>query len=259
MDGLSECRKKCWLIASIAGILALIVLWLLVGFGLLLSLFWALVLGLVLGFLLPSFLCGEDSAARAVTPEAVQGVGDATDDEAAIDPRPVAADENDARVSYGEEADSAEAAQQETVVDEAEAARRAAEPEVAGFAEAPASAPYRASEVGADGDFDQGDFGDTATEGTRPPGLSAARGGVADDLKRIKGVGPKLERVLNEYGFFHFDQIAAWSAGEVAWVDANLGGITERVKRDGWVDQARLLAAGGETEFSQRVDRGDVY
>ncbi len=109
------------------------------------------------------------------------------------------------------------------------------------------------------GDFDHASAVEGVDEGTRPPGLDAARGGVADDLKKIKGVGPKLERVLNELGFFHFDQIAAWSAEEVAWVDAEIGGLTERVKRDGWVDQARLLASGGETEFSRRVDRGDVY
>ncbi len=234
MGGLSECRRTCWLIAAIAGILLLIVLWFLVGFGILSSLICALVLGIVLGLLLPSFLCGADNAGRAVTPKTVQGVGDATDDEAAIDRRPVAADE-------------------------AAASRGAEEPEVVGFAEAPAAAPYLASDVEVDSDYDQGDVEGRTTEGARPPGLSAARGGVADDLKRIKGVGPKLERVLNEYGFFHFDQIAAWSLAEVTWVDANLGGITERVKHDGWVDQARLLAAGGETEFSQRVDRGDVY
>jgi NADH-quinone oxidoreductase subunit E len=45
----------------------------------------------------------------------------------------------------------------------------------------------------------------------------------------------------------------------VAWVDQNLEGFKGRVTRDTWVDQARLLASGAETEFSKKVDKGDVY
>ena len=96
-------------------------------------------------------------------------------------------------------------------------------------------------------------------EGTRPEKLSGPRGGKADDLKQIKGVGPKLEQQLNELGFYHFDQIAAWGADEVAWVDANLKGFKGRVSRDNWTQQAKTLAAGGATEFSKRVKDGDVY
>ncbi|MBF9061410.1 NADH-quinone oxidoreductase subunit E, partial [Rhodobacterales bacterium HKCCSP123] len=96
-------------------------------------------------------------------------------------------------------------------------------------------------------------------EGSRPAALDGPREGGADDLKRIKGIGPKLEKLCNSLGFYHFDQIAAWTADEVAWVDQNLEGFKGRVTRDTWVEQARLLAAGGETEFSQKVDKGDVY
>lgn len=87
----------------------------------------------------------------------------------------------------------------------------------------------------------------------QPQGLAGPRDGKADDLKRIKGVGPKLEAQLNRLGFFHFDQIAAWGASEIAWVDDNLEGFKGRVTRDDWVAQARILAAGDETEFSRRV------
>lgn len=96
-------------------------------------------------------------------------------------------------------------------------------------------------------------------EGVRPEGLTEAREGGPDDLKKIKGVGPKLEQLLHSMGYFHFDQIAAWTETEVAWVDQNLKGFKGRVTRDEWVSQARLLAEGGETEFSKRVDGGDVY
>ena len=42
-------------------------------------------------------------------------------------------------------------------------------------------------------------------------------------------------------------------------MDSNLEGFHGRVTRDDWVGQAKLLASGGETEFSQRVDKGEVY
>jgi predicted flap endonuclease-1-like 5' DNA nuclease len=98
-----------------------------------------------------------------------------------------------------------------------------------------------------------------AGEGSRPDALDAPRGGKADDLKQIKGVGPKLEQLCHALGFFHFDQIANWTAEEIAWVDANLEGFKGRVSRDGWVEQAKTLAAGGTTEFAERVKDGDVY
>lgn len=75
----------------------------------------------------------------------------------------------------------------------------------------------------------------------------------------IKGVGPKLEKLLNSMGFYHFDQVAAWTSNEVAWVDENLEGFKGRVSRDNWVAQAKTLASGGETEFSKKVEDGDVY
>lgn len=93
----------------------------------------------------------------------------------------------------------------------------------------------------------------------KPKGLTAARGGKADDLKMIKGIGPKLEILCNKLGYFHFDQIAAWTVGEVAWVDDNLEGFKGRVTRDEWVKQAAILAKGGTTEFANRVKSGDVY
>jgi NADH-quinone oxidoreductase subunit E len=93
----------------------------------------------------------------------------------------------------------------------------------------------------------------------KPKMRKAARKGGADDLKQIKGVGPALEKLLNDMGVYHYDQIAGWSAAEVAWVDDNLLKFKGRVSRDGWVEQAATLAAGGETEFSKRVAKGDVY
>ncbi|SFR42316.1 Predicted 5' DNA nuclease, flap endonuclease-1-like, helix-3-turn-helix (H3TH) domain [Yoonia tamlensis] len=78
----------------------------------------------------------------------------------------------------------------------------------------------------------------------KPATLDAARAEGADDLKKIKGVGPKLEVMLNEMGFYHFDQVAAWGAAEQKWVDENLPGFKGRATRDKWVEQAKTLAAG---------------
>lgn len=90
-----------------------------------------------------------------------------------------------------------------------------------------------------------------------PELLKEARGGKPDDLKKLKGVGPKLEATLHELGFFHFDQVAGWGPQEIAWVDSRLK-FKGRIERDGWVEQAKVLASGEETEFSKRVEAGEV-
>jgi len=91
-----------------------------------------------------------------------------------------------------------------------------------------------------------------------PEVLKAPRGGKADNLKLLKGVGPKLEETLNELGFFHFDQVAAWGEAEIAWVDARLK-FKGRIERDGWIEQAKKLAAGEETEFAKRAKDDGTY
>ncbi|WP_170364490.1 NADH-quinone oxidoreductase subunit E [Ruegeria arenilitoris] len=96
-----------------------------------------------------------------------------------------------------------------------------------------------------------------ATE-AQPETLSGAREGKPDDLKLLKGVGPKLEQTLNELGFYHFDQIAAWTPEHVAWVDARLK-FKGRIERDGWIEQAAKLAAGEETEFAKRAKQDGTY
>ncbi|MGB1234866.1 MAG: 50S ribosomal protein L21 [Planktomarina sp.] len=80
-------------------------------------------------------------------------------------------------------------------------------------------------------------------EGTRPANLlTEARAGGADDLKKISGVGPKLEGVLHEQGVFHFDQIAAWGPSDVVYMDDKLS-FKGRIDRDNWIAQAAEFAA----------------
>lgn len=75
--------------------------------------------------------------------------------------------------------------------------------------------------------------------------LSAARDGKADDLKLIDGVGEVLEKVLNENGVYHFDQIAAWNAREIAFIESQID-FPGRITREKWKQQARKLAAEQE-------------
>lgn len=99
--------------------------------------------------------------------------------------------------------------------------------------------------------------GEDGHPGAKPAGLAAPRGGKADDLKRIKGIGPQNEGRLHGLGVWHFDQIAAWSEANVDWVGAFLA-FPGRIEREDWVGQAKQLAQGVETEFSKRVDAGLV-
>ena len=123
----------------------------------------------------------------------------------------------------------------------AKAAPKAEAPKAAPKAEAPAAAPAE------------------APKGTKPAMLSEAREGKADDLKMIKGVGPKLEALLHSLGVFHFDQIAGWKADELEWIDDNLEGFKGRASRDNWIEQASKLASGAETEFSARAKKDGIY
>ena len=58
-------------------------------------------------------------------------------------------------------------------------------------------------------------------------------------------------------GIYHFSQIAAWTEKEIEEVDEKLQ-FKGRIVREKWVEQAKVLAEGGETEFSKRVDEGEV-
>lgn len=92
----------------------------------------------------------------------------------------------------------------------------------------------------------------------QPLTLTGPRDGKADDLKLLKGVGPKLETLLHDLGFYHFDQVAAWTPAEVTWVDNRLS-FKGRIERDGWIEQAKKLAAGEETDFAKKAKDKGLY
>ena len=93
--------------------------------------------------------------------------------------------------------------------------------------------------------------------GTKPAGLAAPRDGKGDDLQVLEGIGPAMEKLCHELGFFHYDQIAGWGPAEVAWMDSNLKGFKGRVTRDKWVRQARLIGEVGIEEFKRRAKTND--
>jgi len=62
-----------------------------------------------------------------------------------------------------------------------------------------------------------------------------------DDLKMIKGVGPAIEKTLNEMGIFRFDQIAGMSEYDIDRVANRLKGFRTRIYREDWIGQAREL------------------
>jgi large subunit ribosomal protein L21 len=71
----------------------------------------------------------------------------------------------------------------------------------------------------------------------------AAPAAGGDDLKKLSGVGPALEKKLHEAGVTTFAQVAAWTEEDVAAMDEKLS-FKGRIEREGWIEQAKELAKG---------------
>ncbi len=78
-----------------------------------------------------------------------------------------------------------------------------------------------------------------------------------DDLKRIRGIGILIEKKLNSLGIVTYEQVANWTGADIARVSQLLD-FRGRIERENWVEQARILASGGQTDFSRRADRGEA-
>jgi NADH-quinone oxidoreductase subunit E len=141
----------------------------------------------------------------------------------------------------------------EAVVRAAEPAIEAVEKSQAAMAQAVADAVVaaeaivtaQAEPVAFDADEDAEPFApvadEAAVDAVRPESLYDFRPDDADDLKLIKGVGPKLEGMLNGMGIYRFAQIAEFGPAHLAWVDANLTSFKGRPFRDDWIAQAKSL------------------
>jgi predicted flap endonuclease-1-like 5' DNA nuclease len=87
--------------------------------------------------------------------------------------------------------------------------------------------------------------------------MRPVRGPGLDDLKRIRGIGVMIERKLNGLGVASYEQIANWTMADIERVSRVLD-FKGRIERENWVEQARILASGGQTEFARRVERGEI-
>ncbi|KIC48492.1 hypothetical protein [Tateyamaria sp. ANG-S1] len=248
-EGMISCTIGCWLVALLGGALAAVLLMVLGGWSFMQGAFMGLVVAVVAGALLSWIMC-----------KPLPAIGEATAEAKSTEPAP-AAKVTPAAAPATTSAASPEIKPSASLPGEEDLAARKgewkyeAEPEVK---EKPKDKP-KGKPVAKKKAAPKADAPAAAGEGTKPETLSAAREGGPDNLKEIKGVGPKLEALLHSMGFYHFDQVASWGADEVAWVDQNLEGFKGRVTRDDWVAQAKILAAGGDTEFSKKVDKGGVY
>jgi len=79
------------------------------------------------------------------------------------------------------------------------------------------------------------------TKGIKPIAYPLPKNGEADDLKKIQGIGIKVENALYEVGVFHYTQIADWTKDNIEWVDDYLS-TDGRVKRESWISQAKELS-----------------
>lgn len=251
-SGLFSCRNTCWIIGALLGVAVYLVL----GCGVV-ALIVAAIVGVGAAFLLLKLFCGEgtevSTSSRAPMTRA-SAASTATDSAEPSVPAPAASPVPASAVDSA----ALNAAPAETTPEPAKPAAKTtpkSEPEAA-VPKAKAAKKPAAKKAKAD-TVKTAAAGPTGTP-KKPRTMKAPRKAGADDLKQLKGVGPKLEQTLNDLGFWHFDQVAKWGADEISWVDDNLK-FKGRIERDGWVDQAKILSEGGETAFSNKVKKGKVY
>ncbi|TCU55981.1 putative flap endonuclease-1-like 5' DNA nuclease [Novosphingobium sp. PhB57] len=76
-----------------------------------------------------------------------------------------------------------------------------------------------------------------------------------DDLRKIKGLGPKMLTLLHALGITRFAQIAAWTDADLDELDGKLGAFAGRPRRDSWVEQARMLSAGDTGAYEEKFGK----
>ncbi|WP_460274581.1 helix-hairpin-helix domain-containing protein [Celeribacter sp. ULVN23_4] len=234
MSEVTTKMPKIWLIAAICGVLAFLALLMIAGYSTAASLIVGVLVALLVAILLwigwyqeePAVEGHPEAAVSAQGLMETSGIGDEPAASAAdeIAPEPHASDTREVRSAAAAETPAAEPVVEDEPVTEEEPVAEVVE-EVA--------APVAATPV-------------------------AESASTADDLKQIKGVGPKIEVQLHERGLTTFAQIAALSGEEIEALGDALKG-TSAAQLTKWAEQAKLLASGAETEFSKRVKDGDVY
>jgi predicted flap endonuclease-1-like 5' DNA nuclease/uncharacterized membrane protein YeaQ/YmgE (transglycosylase-associated protein family) len=237
-DSGMECRKICWAIAIVIGCVAALLLGTSADWHWLLAILAGVIVAVLGGWILNYFFCGQaDEAATrtaAATAAATAGAAAAS----------TATKVEETAAPVAEAVEDTTTAAVETVEETVEEVAEAADDTLSGGDGDAAVAGAAAADVisGPDG---------------KPTPLDGPRGGQADDLKKIEGIGPKLEELCNSLGIYHYDQIAAWGEAEVAWMDGNMPRFKGRVTRDKWVAQAKLILEVGMEEFLERAKTND--
>ena len=90
-----------------------------------------------------------------------------------------------------------------------------------------------------------------ASKPAAAPQEAAPTAAKADNLRRLIGIGPVNDKLLKGLGVTTYAQIAAWTAADVKRIEDTLN-FDGRIAREKWIEQAKLLAAGDETEFARQ-------
>lgn len=235
--GLNACTIVCWLLAFAFGIFvaAALIGW--AGWHGLVAAVIGLIALLIAGWLLKGIFCAAEIPASGVTTTtaaaAVSTAAVATT--AKEKPATKAAAKKPAAKKTA--AKSAPAAKTKTAAAKKPAAKKAAAPKAKPAAKKPAVAKKPAAKKIA--------AKKTPTKFYKKPPAKI------DDLKLISGVGPKLEATLHQIGIYQYDQVSAWKKTDIKKVDDQLK-FKGRIERDDWMAQAKILAKGGDTEFSKK-------
>lgn len=221
--GLFSCRTVCWILGIVFGLFVAGALVSKADWSVLSAAVVGIIIALISGWLLANYFCKN-------APQAVSGDGDI-----AAPARVDSATEQSSEPELSAEPETVEAQDTPERPTIAPSKALAGEEELA---QAKGDWKYEAPAQ----DEPAAETSPSETTG-EPVRLSAAPAGGGDDLKQIKGVGPKLEQTLNGLGIYQFAQIADWSQKDIDWVDDQLN-FKGRVIRDGWVEQAKSLTKG---------------
>lgn len=212
-----SCAARCQTLAIAGGIVIGLLFWAIMG--LILGVLIGLVGWVVLRSLLPKMLCSEGAAAKTSATTTAPAA------EAAPAPAPASEPAAEDPVAAPEAA--------------AETAPEAA-PAASGSVVKPSKSLPGQEELAARKGTWKYEGGASGTASAQTPATEPAPAS-ADDLKKLKGVGPKLEEKLHAAGVTRFAQIAAWGPDDIAAMDEKLS-FKGRIERDGWIAQAKELS-----------------
>ena len=253
-SGLSACSIVCWLLAFAFGIFiaAALIGW--TGMHGLLAAVLGLIAMLIAGWILKGMFCADDassSVSSTTTAAAAVGAGAvATSAAAASSTAKAPAAKKPAAKKTATKSTST--AKTKTVAAKPAAAKKPAAKKTAAKSTSTAKTKTAAAKKStAKAAAKPAAAKKPAAKKAAPTKFYRKAPAKVDDLKLISGVGPKLEKTLNDIGIYKYEQVAAWKKADIKKVDDQLK-FKGRIERDDWMKQAKVLAKGGDTEFSKK-------